>query len=102
MELLVAVDHNQLLTKASETVDAIDWSHPLSSLAVPPELHVLHGVNVGYKLQDLLQQPGREHASLDIPGHRTTCAATEGISTIYSIIPFKTSIILDNLDLFSE
>ena len=27
-ELLVAVDHNQLLTLASETVDPIDWSHP--------------------------------------------------------------------------
>ena len=27
-ELLVAVDHNQLPTMASETVDALDWSHP--------------------------------------------------------------------------
>ena len=27
-ELLVAVDHNQLWTMASETVDPIDWSHP--------------------------------------------------------------------------
>ena len=28
MELLVAVDHNQLRTMASETVDPIDWSTP--------------------------------------------------------------------------
>ena len=28
MELLVAVDHNQLRTIGSETVDPIDWSHP--------------------------------------------------------------------------
>ena len=28
-ELLVAVDHNQLQTMASETVDLIDWFHPL-------------------------------------------------------------------------
>ena len=27
-EVLVAVDHNQLRTMASETVDPIDWSHP--------------------------------------------------------------------------
>ena len=27
-ELLVAVDHNQLRTMASETVDPIDWQHP--------------------------------------------------------------------------
>ena len=38
MELLVAIDHNQLQTMAAETVDPIDWSHahlhgqyPLSS-----------------------------------------------------------------------
>ena len=27
-ELIVSVDHNQLRTMASETVDPIDWSHP--------------------------------------------------------------------------
>ena len=27
-ELIVAVNHNQLRTMASETVDPIDWSHP--------------------------------------------------------------------------
>ena len=59
MDLLVAVDHNQLWTMASETEDPIDWSHPPPSLAVCPELHILHGVKTAYKSQDLLQQPGR-------------------------------------------
>ena len=48
---------------ASETVDPIDGSHPPPSWAVPPELHVLNGVNAAYKSQDLLHQPGLERAS---------------------------------------
>ena len=48
---------------APETVDQIDWSHHPPAWAVPPELHVLHGVNAAYKSQDLLHQPG-----LDQPG----------------------------------
>ena len=43
-ELLVAVNHNQLRTMASETVDPIDWSHPPPSWAVPPERH-LNSIN---------------------------------------------------------
>ena len=43
-ELLVAVNHNQLQTMASETVDKIDWSHPPPSWVVPPERHV-HSIN---------------------------------------------------------
>ena len=35
-KLLVVVNHNQLRTLASETVDPIDWSHPPPSWAVPP------------------------------------------------------------------
>ena len=53
--------HNQLRTLASGTVDTIDWSHLPPSWEVPPELHVLHGVNVAYKSQDLLHQPGVEN-----------------------------------------
>ena len=50
VELLVAGDHNQLWTMASETVDPIDWSHPHPHLQyIPPDLHVLQCVNVGYK-----------------------------------------------------
>ena len=43
-ELLVAVNHNQLRTLASETVDPIDWSHPPPSWAVPPE-RLMHSIN---------------------------------------------------------
>ena len=53
----------QLPTMASEMVDPIQWPlSPTLHMAVPPELHVLHCVNASYKWQDLLQQPGREHA----------------------------------------
>ena len=48
-------------------------------LAVPPELYVLHGANAGYKSQDLLHQPGLEHASTGMSDQRTACAATQGV-----------------------
>ena len=63
---------------APETVDPIDWSHPQPSSAVPSELHVLYGVNAAYKSQDLLHQPGLEHASTRMPDRRTACADTQG------------------------
>ena len=81
-ELLVAVDHNQLRTLASETVDPIDWSPPLPSWAVPPELHVLPGVNAAYKSQDFLHQQGLGHASTGMPDQRTACAATQGMDNV--------------------
>ena len=43
-ELLVAVNHNQLRTMASETVDPINWSHPPPSWAAPPEC-LVHSIN---------------------------------------------------------
>ena len=52
---------------------------PLPSWAVPTELHLLHGANVAYKSEDLLQQPGLEHAFTGMPDQRTACAATQGI-----------------------
>ena len=48
--------------------------------AVPPELHVLHGVNTAYKSQNLLHQPG--HTSTGMPDQRTTCAVTQGIRPV--------------------
>ena len=65
---------------ASETVDPIDWSHPPPSWPVPPELHVLHGVNATNKPEDLLHQPRLEHASTGMKGQRTACAATQGMN----------------------
>ena len=64
---------------ASEMVDPIDLLHPPPSWAVPPDLHVLHGVNAAYKLQDLVHQPGLERGSKGMPDQCTTCAATQGI-----------------------
>ena len=43
-KLLVAVNHNQLRTTASETVDPIDWSHSPPSWVVPPE-RLVHSIN---------------------------------------------------------
>ena len=43
-ELLVAVNHNQLRTMASESIDPINWSHPPPSWAVPPE-RLVHSIN---------------------------------------------------------
>ena len=43
-DLLVVVNHNQLRTLVSETVDPIDWSHPPPSWAVPPE-RLVHSIN---------------------------------------------------------
>ena len=65
---------------ASETVDPIDWPLlPTLHRAVTPELHVLHGVNAGYKSHDLVQPLGHEHESFSMPDQRTACAATQGI-----------------------
>ena len=50
---------------------SIDWSNSPPSWAVPPELHVLHGVNAAYKSQDLLKQPWLEHPSTGMTDQRT-------------------------------
>ena len=62
----------------SETVDPLTGRYPPPYTSAP-KLHILHGVKAGYKSPDLQQQPGREHASLGMPGQRTACAATKGI-----------------------
>ena len=64
-----AVDDNQLRTMALETVDPIDWLLPPPSWAVPPELHVLHGVKAAFKSQDLLHQPGMPDKTHYLCGH---------------------------------
>ena len=49
----------------------------------PPELHVLNGDNAAYKSQDLLHQPGLEHASTAMPDQRPACAAAQGVILYY-------------------
>ena len=68
-----------------------NWLTVLPTLhkAVPPELHVLHGANSGNKSQDLLQQPGREHTSVGMPGQRTACAATHGMKVVIDWVKKK-------------
>ena len=46
------------IVRVLETVYSIDWKHSTPSWALPPDLHVLHGVNAANKSQDFLQQPG--------------------------------------------
>ena len=67
---------------ATETVDPIDWLDPPPSWAVAPKLHVLHGVNAGYKSQDLLQQPGLDRVSTCLQDQRTACAVTQVITKV--------------------
>ena len=69
--------HSEIRTMSSETVDSIDWPLPPTlHRGVLRELHVLHGVNAGYKSQNLLQQLGREHAFLGMTGQCTACTVT--------------------------
>ena len=77
-ELLVAVDHNQLRTMASETVDPIDWSHPPPYTGQYPWASLIAQCSAGCKSQDLLHSVSIEWATFGMPGQRTTCAATQG------------------------
>ena len=71
-ELLVAVNHNQLRTMASETVDPTDWSHSPPSWAVPPERHVpsINQCNLS----------GTGTCNRSMRGNRLDYAATQGIT----------------------
>ena len=57
-ELLVAVDHNQLRTMSSETVDLIDLSHPPLSWAVPPEAPLIALCKCGLQIARLAAATG--------------------------------------------
>ena len=72
----------------SATVDIIDLSHP------HPHGQYLHSVNAAYKSQDLVHQPGLEHASTGMPDQRTTCMCGQtgyeiswNILRIWDILP---------------
>ena len=69
-ELQVAVNHNQLRTMASKTVDPIDWSHPPPSWAVPPERHV-HSTNQ-------CNISGTRKCNRSMRGNHLAYAATQG------------------------
>ena len=71
-ELLVVVNHNQLWTMASETVNPIDWSHSPPSWAVPPERHV-HSINQ-------CNLSGNRMCNSSMRGNHFAYAATQGIN----------------------
>ena len=66
-ELLVAVNHNQLRTMASETVDPIDWSHPPPYKGQYPWAPRIAHCNASCKSQDLLHWVNRERATFIMP-----------------------------------
>ena len=70
-ELLVAVDHNQLRTMASETVYLIDWSYPPPSWAAPPErlVHIINKCSLS----------GNRPCNRSMRCHHIAYAATQGI-----------------------
>ena len=70
-ELLVVVNHNQLRTMASETVDPIDWSHSLPSWAVPPE-RLVHSINQ-------CNLSGTRTCNRSMRGNHLAYAATQGM-----------------------
>ena len=73
-ELLVAVNHNQLRTMASETLDLIDWwSHPPPSRAVPPE-RLMHSINQ-------CNLSGNRTCNRSMRGNHLAYAATQGIKS---------------------
>ena len=73
-ELLVAVNHNQLRTMASETVDPIEWSHPPPTWAVPPE-RLVHSINQ-------CNLSGNRTCNFSMRGNHLAYAATQGIRAI--------------------
>ena len=76
-KLLVAVDHNQLRTMASETEDPIDWSLPPPSWAAPPEL-LVHSINRCGSATALIRSCNL--ATLSMRGNPLSCAAKNVLS----------------------
>ena len=71
-ELLVAVNHKQLRTMASWTVDPIDSSHPSHSWAVPHE-RLVHSINQ-------CNLSGNLTCNRSLRGNHLAYAATHGLS----------------------
>ena len=68
VELLVAVDHNQLRTMASETVDLIVWSHP-HPLGKYPMRIIVQSINqcsLSHSRASILQPAAWEATTLSI------------------------------------
>ena len=70
-ELLVAVDHNQLRTMASETVDLTDWSHLGSTSWAPGALY--KSVQLSHSRDSIYNL-----ATFSMLGNHLAYAATQG------------------------
>ena len=75
VELLVAVNHNQLRTMASEMLDPIDWSNPPPSWAVPID-RLVHSINQ-------CNLSGNWTCNRSMRGNHLAYAATQGIIISY-------------------
>ena len=91
-ELLVAVNHNQLRTMASENVDPIDWLHPPPYTGQYPlsSTYCTLQCGLGCKSEDSLHWVSCERVTFGTPDQRTACAATQGIGYYY----FKNKIVV--------
>ena len=84
----VAVNHNQLRTMASETVDPIDWLHPPPYTGQGPlsSTYCTLQCGLGCKSQDLLHWASHERGTFGIPDQRTACAATQDTTTTWKAL----------------
>ena len=81
-ELVVAVDRNQLRTMASATVDPIDWSHPPPYTGQYPLSSTYCTVQCGLQITRLAALSEPRTCTFGLPGLRTACAATQGITYV--------------------
>ena len=77
-ELLVAVNHNQLRTMVSETVDLIDWSHPPLYTGQYPLSSTYCTEQCGLQITRLATLSEPRTCDFGMPGRCTACAATQG------------------------
>ena len=85
-KLLVAVDHNQLWTMASETVDPIDWSHP-TLMGSTPWAPRIAWCKCRLQIARLAAAIGAQtlHLPMGMPDQCTACVATQGMMNIAPI-----------------
>ena len=95
-DLLIAIDHNQLRTMASETVDPIDWSHPPPSWAVPLE-RLEHSINRCSSATALNRSCNL--ATFSLRGNHIAYAAIQDINSTYitqdsSLFPYMIDVLM--------
>ena len=82
-ELQVAVNHNQLRTMASETVDPINWSNPPPYTGQYPLSSTYCTLQCGLQITRLAALSQPRTCDFRMPDQRTAGAATQGIQAIF-------------------